>query len=417
MAKLDMTEASAGGDMAVVERPPLATDHNDQGAEAQKLRTRPLAKAPPTVPDAPAISLTAMIGIGAALRTRRHPSLRTLLMAAGIFAVVIGSATVWLRGERYASTDDALIQAARLLVTTDVSGLVSSVDVREGQAVKAGDLLFQIDPLAFQIAFDNANANLHETALMVESTKADYKVTLSDVDAQQAQVALDQVTFDRQASLLPSNTVSQAVYDQARYTLQLDKSKLVSLQQQAQVQLAKLDGNPDIAVNEHPLYRQAKAQVDEAQRQLNHASVRAPFSGVVTQVDALQPGTFLVAQTAALTETGAVALVSDDRIWVTAQMKETDLSYVKPGNRVKISVDTYPGQTWSGVVQAISPASSSEFSVLPPENTSGNWVKVVQRIPVRIGIEQKPDAQILRSGMSVYVDIDTGHRRTLSDLF
>jgi membrane fusion protein, multidrug efflux system len=416
MAKLDMTEASAGGDLAVAERPSSAADHNHEGVEALRLEPRAFAKAPPTAPDASAISLTAQIGIGATLRTRRRPSLRTLLMAAGIVAVVIGSATAWLRGGRYASTDDALVQDAKLLVTTDVSGLVSSVDVREGQAVKAGDLLFQIDPLAFQIAFDNANANLHETALMIESMKTDYKVTLSDVAAQQAQVALDQVTYDRDASLLPSSTVPQAVYDQARYTLQLDKSKLVSLQQQAEVQLAKLDGNPDIAVSEHPLYRQAQAQVDEAQRQLNHASVRAPFSGVVTQVDALQPGTYLVAQTAALTETGAVALVSNNRIWVTAQMKETDLTYVKPGNRVEISVDTYPGQTWSGVVQAISPASSSEFSVLPPENTSGNWVKVVQRIPVRIGIEQKSGAPILRSGMSAYVDIDTGHRRTLSDL-
>jgi membrane fusion protein (multidrug efflux system) len=198
--------------------------------------------------------------------------------------------------------------------------------------------------------------------------------------------------------------------------LQLDQSKLVSLQHTAQVQLAKLDGNPNIPVIEHPLYRQAKAQVDEAQRQLDHASVHAPFSGVVTQVDALQPGTFLVAQTAAMTQTGAVALVSDNRVWVTAQMKETDLTYAKPGNHVDVAVDTYPGQVWSGTVDSISPASSSEFSVLPAQNSSGNWVKVVQRIPVRIGITRKPGTPVLRSGMSVFVSIDTGHRRTLGDL-
>ena len=361
-----MTEASAGGDLTVAERLSSAPDYSREGVETTKPQARPVAKAPPIAPDDSAVPLSARIAIGTALRTRRRPTVRTLLMAAGILAVVIGSATAWLRGGRYASTDDALVQDAKLLVTTDVSGLVSSVDVREGQAVKAGDVLFQIDPLAFQIALANAEGNLHETALTIESMKVDYKVTLSDVAAQQAQVALDQVTYDRDASLLPNDTVPQAVYDQARYTLQLDKSKLVSLQQQAQVQLAKLDGNPDIAVSQHPLYRQAQAQVDEAQRQLNHASVRAPFSGVVTQVDALQPGTYLVAQTAALTETGAIALVSSDRIWVTAQMKETDLTYVKPGNRVEISVDTYPGRTWSGVVEAISPASSSEFSVLPP---------------------------------------------------
>jgi membrane fusion protein (multidrug efflux system) len=338
------------------------------------------------------------------------------LMAAGIVAVAIGSGIFWLRGGRYATTDDAYMQAAKVLVTTDVSGIVSSVNVREGQSVKAGDLLFQIDALQFQIALDNAQANLHEVALTIESMKSDYQVTLSNVAAQQAQVGLDQVTFDRDAALVSSDSVARETYDQARYSLQLDKNKLVSLQQQAQVELAKLDGNPNIPVTEHPLYQQAKAQVDEAQRQFGHASVRAPFAGVVTQVDALQPGTYLVSQTAAMTETGAIALVADNQVWVTAQMKETDLTYVKPGNHVDITVDTYPGQVWSGTVESVSPASSSEFSVLPAQNSSGNWVKVVQRIPVRIGITRKPDASVLRSGMSVYVSIDTGHRRSLGDL-
>ena len=137
---------------------------------------------------------------------------------------------------------------------------------------------------------------------------------------------------------------------------------------------------------------------------------------MVTQVDALQSGTYLVSQTAAMTETGAVALVANNQVWVTAQMKETDLTYVKPGNHVDITIDTYPGQVWSGTVESVSPASSSEFSVLPAQNSSGNWVKVVQRIPVRIGITRKPGASVLRSGMSVFVSIDTGHRRSLGDL-
>ena len=124
-----------------------------------------------------------------------------------------------------------------------------------------------------------------------------------------------------------------------------------------------------------------------------------------------------MSQTAALTGTGAIALVSTDQTWVTAQMKETDLTYVKPGNHVDVSVDTYPGQVWSGTVHSISPASGSEFSVLPAQNSSGNWVKVVQRIPVRIAIKGQPGSPALRSGMSVYVDIDTGHRRSLADLF
>jgi membrane fusion protein, multidrug efflux system len=411
MARAEIfNENHTGGGLAEIERPPTK-----QRAEAPNNKVAPSSKTslpfPPSSPGDP-LAKSAVAPIW-----RRRPSLRTSLMAAGILAVLIGSAVFWLRGGRYASTDDAYVQAAQLLVTTDVSGLVSLVNVHEGQAVNAGDLLFQLDLKAFQIALDNANANLREVGMTIEAMKDGYQAILCDVAAQEAQVQLDQVTFERNAALVASDSVARQTYDQARYMLQLDKAKLLSLQQQAQVQLAKLGGDPNIAIIDHPLYRQVKAVVDEAQRQLDHASVHAPFSGIVTQVDALQPGTYLASQTAALTGAGAIALVSNDHKWVVAQMKETDLTYVKPGNHVDLTVDSYPGQIWSGTVESISPASSSEFSVLPAQNTSGNWVKVVQRIPVRIAIAQRPGAPILRSGMSVYVSVDTGHRRSLTDLF
>src|SRR5471030_890520 len=333
MARADLTEMPVRRGLSEGnERFTPRRDRIEALLEVPKAEAPPSTKSPQAKPAEPAPA-----AVSAAPPPRR-PSLRMVLMTAGIFTVVIGAALFWLRGGRYATTDDAYMQAAKVLVTTDVSGIVSSVNVREGQPVKAGDLLFQIDSLQFQIALDNAQANLHEVTLTIESMKSDYQVTLSNVAAQQAQVGFDQVTFDRNAALVSSDSVARETYDQARYTLQLDKSKLVSLQQQAQVELAKLDGNPNIPVTEHPLYRQAKAQVDEAQRQLDHASVRAPFSGVVTQVDALQPGTYLVSQTAAMTESGAVALVADNQVWVTAQMKETDLTYVKPGNHVDIKI-------------------------------------------------------------------------------
>jgi membrane fusion protein (multidrug efflux system) len=309
------------------------------------------------------------------------------------------------------------VQAAKVVVSTDVSGIVTAVEVHEGQAVNANDVLFRLDPRQFQIALDNAKAQLAETALTIEAMKQDYKRMLSDIDAQQAQVSLDQVTFDRYTTLVQSESVSQSMYDQARFTLAADQSKLQSLKQQAQVQLARLGGNPDIAVSDHPQYQQVKAQVDEAQRQLDHSVVRAPFAGIATQVDALQPGTYLASATAALTSTGAIGLVSTNRVWIDAFMKETDLTYAKTGNSVNISVDTYPGQVWSGTVESISPASASQFSILPAQNASGNWVKVVQRIPVRISVQHAPGDLTLRSGMSVTVDIDTGHRRSLTELF
>src|SRR5476649_1481344 len=177
----------------------------------------PTVKAPPSTKLPPAKPAEQTPAAVSAAPQHRRLSLRVVLMAAGIFAVVIGATLFWLRGGRYATTDDAYVKAAKVLVTTDVSGIVSSVNVREGQPVKAGDLLFQIDALQFQIALDNAQANLHEVTLTIQSMKSDYQVTLSNVAAQQAQVGFDQVTFDRNAALVSSDSVARETYDQARY--------------------------------------------------------------------------------------------------------------------------------------------------------------------------------------------------------
>ena len=353
-----------------------------------------------------------LAGVRDVLRRRRR------LILLGVVPVIAVVAGLWLYmlGGRYVSTDDAYIHAAKLMVSTDVSGLVSEVNVREGQPVKAGDVLFRVDPRQFQIALDNAKANMAQIGLSIEAMKQDYKRMLDDVAAQQAKVNLDQTIFDRDTALLKSNSVSRAEYDQARLNLDSDNARLESLSKLAQVQLRRLGGNPDLPVEEHPQYMQAKAQVDEAQRQLDHTVVRAPFDGVATQVDALQPGTYLVAQTAALTNTGAVALVGSSDLWIDANMKETDLTHVKVGDPVKFNVDTYPAHVFSGTVASIAPAAGSEFSILPPQNSSGNWVKVVQRIPVRIHVNPTPEALKLRAGMSVTVSIDTGHRRTLAEV-
>ena len=347
-----------------------------------------------------------------ALRKR----MRFILLVIGpVIAVVIGLA-FYVMGGRYVSTDDAYVHAAKLMVSTDVSGLVSEVNVREGQVVKAGDVLFRVDPRQFQIALDNAKANMAQTALSLQAMKQDYGRMQQDIAAEQSLVDLDQTTFDRDAQLLKTNAVAQSTFDQARFTLEGDKRKLDSLRKLSEVQLARLGGNADFDVTEHPQYLQAKAQVEEAQRQLDHTVVRAPFDGVATQVDALQPGTYLVAQTAALTNTGAVALVATNDLWIDANMKETDLTHVTVGDPVKFNVDTYPAHVFLGTVESIAPAAGSEFSILPAQNSSGNWVKVVQRIPVRIRVKATPEALKLRAGMSVTVSIDTGHRRTLAEM-
>jgi membrane fusion protein, multidrug efflux system len=343
--------------------------------------------------------------------------MRRVLMVWGVALVAVVALTFWLMGDRYVSTDDAYVQAAQLMVSTDVSGLVKTVDVREGERVKKGQVLFTLDPLPFQIALQNAKAQLAQTRLTVQSMQDDYKSMLSNIDAQRAQVDLDQRNYTRYAGLLKANAIAPATYDQSRLTLATAQAQLLSLEHTAQTQLAKLGGGLDVPVEQQPQYMQADAAVHEAERQLAHTIVRAPFNGVVSEVDSLQPGTLVISAMSAFSTTSAVGLVGTDDVWVEAQMKETDLTHVHDGDPVSVTVDTYPGRTWTGHLQAVSAATGSAFSVLPAENSSGNWVKVVQRVPVKIRIDRKPGDPDLRSGMSVLVDIDTGHRRWYRMLF
>jgi membrane fusion protein (multidrug efflux system) len=342
--------------------------------------------------------------------------MRRVLMIGGVAIVALAALAFWLMGGRYVSTDDSYVQTAKLMVSTDVSGLVKTVNVREGQRVKKGQVLFTLDPRPFQIALDNAKAQLGQVVQTVQSTKSDYQSMLSTADAQRAQVDLNQRNYARYAALLKANAIAPATYDQARLTLATSQQQLVAAEQTAKTELAKLNGNPNIAPEQTPQYQAAKAAVDEAQRQLDHATVRAPFAGIVAEVDSLQPGTLVISAMSAFSTTSAVGLIGTDKVWIEAHMKETDLTHVKSGDPVSITIDTYPGRTWQGHVDAVSAASGAAFSVLPAENASGNWVKVTQRIPTRIVIDRKKGDPELRSGMSAVVDIDTG-KRTWQRLF
>ncbi|MGE0630040.1 MAG: HlyD family secretion protein [Hyphomicrobiaceae bacterium] len=366
-----------------------------------------------------AVSPLSLRKVGSRLRNLNWTvaKLRRVLMVGGVLIVAVATGYAWLSGGRYISTDNAYIQAPKLLVSTDVSGLVADVRVHDGQAVKTGDILFTVDDKPFRIAVDNAKAQLDQAALNIQSMKEDYQRLLSDAAAQQSQVELAKATYDRTAALVKTGATTAANFDRARFTLNSARSQYKSLQDQAKVLLSKLGGDPDVKVTQHPAYLQAKAALEEMQRQLDHTVVRAPFDGIVTQVDHLQPGTYLVASTASLTNTGAVALIGTDELWIDANFKETDLTYAHEGDPAEITVDAYPGRTWKGRIASISPASGAEFSILPAQNASGNWVKVVQRIPVRIAIEQQPDAPKLRAGMSTYVTVDTGHKRSISELW
>ena len=350
-------------------------------------------------------------------QTRKPTSRGQIFMLASILVVGVLSAYAWIQGGRIISTENAYIRFAKLMVSTDVSGLVSSVEVKEGQKVKAGDVLFRLDPHSFQSALSAAEAQLEQIKLNLESARQDYERVQFDIAAQKALLSQAQAAFDRAQTLMRTDNGTKASFDQAFFTLSAEEQKLQSLQKQAQSALTRLGGDLTLSLQQHPQYLQIKAQVDEARRQLDHSIVHAPFAGTVTGVETLQPGTYLVSQTAALTNTGAVGLISNERAWIEANLKETDLTHAEIGNRVKISVDAFPGHVWEGQLQSIAPATGSEFSVLPAQNASGNWVKVVQRVPVHIAFDLKPNDPPLRSGMSVSVEIDTGHQRHWSELW
>ena len=378
-------------------------DNSPAGDREAELRTDRRER-PPIAPASPAERADANAGAGdRGSHPARNQRVRWALFAALPIALAAG-AFWYVTGGQIMSTDDAYVEADQVGISTDVSGIVQDVDVRDNQHVSAGQVLYRLDPRQFQIALDNAKANLAQTELTIEAMKGDYQRMLSDVAAQQAQVDLDQVDDNRDASLMASDVVSKATYDHVRFTLQGDQSKLTSLKQQAEVALARLDGNPDIAVTDHPQYLQAKAQVDEAQRELDHTVVKAPFAGIVTNVPSIAPGKYLAASVTAF------YLVATDHAWVEADPKETQMTYVRPGQKVAVSIDTYPDVQWHGSVESISPAGAQEFQLLPAQNTSGNFVKVVQRIPLRVRIDTS-DAGMppLRSGMSVEIYVDTGH--------
>lgn len=398
-------------DLSVVEFREPAAERREPAAPPQAEPAEPAARR-----EAPADSKPADSKPTADTRKKRG-KLRSILMLGGVAAVVAGSAAFYIQGGRWVSSDDAYVRAAKLMVSTDVSGIVDQVDVKQGQRVKAGDVLFRVDPRQYQIALNAAKANLAQVRLTLEAAQKDYARLQSDIAAQTAQVQLAQANFQRAQDLVNVNAGTRAAYDQMRFTLEAAQRSLDSLKQQAQVALTRLGGKADLPIEQLPQYQQAKAQVDEAQRQLDHTTVRAPFSGTVTAVDTLQPGTFLVSQTAALTNTGAIGLVSDENVWVEANLKETDLTYAKPGDPVDVSIDAYPDRVWHGHVDSIFPASGSEFSILPAQNASGNWVKVVQRIPVRVKLDRDVSDPPLRAGMSAVVEVDTGHKRHWSDLW
>ncbi len=346
--------------------------------------------------------------------TRFHLSAsqrRTMLLVGGPVIVVLVALYVYLTGGRYVSTDNAYVKADKLSVSTDVSGIVKEILVHDNEAVKMGQVLFRLDDEPYRIALAGAEAQLGAVRNEIETLKATYNQKLSEIEQAKRDSDYYKANYQRQQDLASRGVSSQAAFDQATRDIDVSNEKVRTAQRQAEVTLAQLGGRASDPVESNPRYLQVKAQVDKARRDFDHTVVTAPMNGIATNVSALQVGQFLSAAQ------GAFSLVSSDNVWIDANPKETDLNYLQSGNPATVTVDAYPGVTWRASVASLSPGTGSEFSILPAQNASGNWVKVVQRVPVRLKVEVPSDAPQLRSGMSVYVSIDTGHRRGLGDLF
>ncbi len=336
-----------------------------------------------------------------AVRRRLRVVLFLLLPLALIIALIFYATTGGT-----ISTDDAYVEANTVGVSTDVSGIVAQVDVQENQRVTRGQVLYTLRGRQYRYALDRATAQLGAVRDDLLALQASYRDMQARIAQAQYDLGYSQVLFRRARKLAHAHIVSSTGFDTAHRNLESSRQALASLKEQLAGIAANLNDRPTAPVEQYPQYLSALAARNEAARELDHTVVRAPFDGVVTSVPSIQPGRYLAASVTAF------YLVDTEHVWVHADPKETELTYVRPGQSATVKVDAYPGEQWHGKVDSISPAAAQQFSLLPAQNTSGNWVKVVQRIPVRITVDTRDrNLPPLRAGMSVEVGIHTGHVR------
>jgi len=340
-------------------------------------------------------------------RLARRRFWRHILLPAIPLLVLLAAGYLYITGGRFVGTDNAYVRTHMVSVSADISARVTQVLVHENDHVNAGQPLFELDKEPLQIALAQATANLKNARNNIVALKAAYRQRQEDLLSAQSQIDFAEREYKRRQKMVEAHVVSESDYDQSRTQYQVAVSAAASVKQDIQRILAELGGNPDIAPEDHPQYLAAQAQVNQAALDLKRATVLAPIDGIASMVDQLRPGDYVHAGAPAF------SLVASDSLWIEANMKETDLTYVKPGDKATVTVDTYPGVEFPAVVDSIGAATGAEFSILPAQNSSGNWVKVVQRIPVRLILQPTSDLPALRSGMSVLVDIDTRHHRAV----
>jgi membrane fusion protein, multidrug efflux system len=343
---------------------------------------------------------------------RLRDNRRTLLLVVVPLIALVGGVIFYLSGGRYATTDDAYVGAQKVLITPEISGKVAKVLIREGQHVKAGDELFEIDAVPFRLALQQAQAALETTKINFSTLKSNYQSYAQMLQLALQGVELKQRDVERKTTLAKQSFGSQLDLDTSTTNLVIARAQQELLQQQTSSTKNQLLNNPDLPLEQFPPYRQAEAALGEAQRNLDHTVLRAPIDGVATQVDSIQLGRFIPAGTPIF------SILDDAKPWVDANLKESDFTYIAVGQPVTVTVDAFPDHVFKATVGSLSPGTGAQFAILPAQNSTGNFVKVVQRVPVRIYFDYSDKmVRKLKAGMSSYVWVDTGHRRTLAGLF
>ena len=336
---------------------------------------------------------------------------RRPLLILGPVALIVGALVLYLATGRYVTEEDAYVQAVNVSISPQVAGQVVAIAAKSNTAVTKNDSLFNLDPEPYRIALANAEAQLGVARDQASTLIETYRARLKQIDEAKATADYAQTNYDRQQHLFNTGAAPRATLDAAIRDLQTAKANLASLQREAAAALAQLGGNPDMPVDQQASVKQAQAAVDTAARNLRLTSIVAPFDGIPNNVESIAVGAFLNAGQSAF------PLVSTNDLYIEANIRETDLTYVREGNPARVTIDAYPDTSIAANVTTLAPASGSVFALLPPQNATGNWVKVVQRIPVRLSFDQALDRLALRAGMSVKISIDTGHQRSLRELW
>lgn len=332
------------------------------------------------------------------LKAKRKTLLITIPSVALLICLIL-----YLKGGRYVETDNAYVKADKIPISTQVSGAISKVFVHENQMVHAGQPLFQIDPNPFRIAVDKAQAKLMTVRTDLTALKASYYVKQAEISLYQTKLSFALKNQNRQNELAPKHFISASQVDDAAQSVALAQQQISALGKDLDRISAMLGGTISDDIEKHPNFLSAKADLDQAKLDLERATIKAPLPGQVSKTP--QPGQFLT------TGSTAMSLVVMNHLWIEANFTETDLTHVKAGQPVAIRVSTYPSERWKGVVDSVSPATGAEFSIIPAQNATGNWVKITQRVPVRIRLIPNDHQPQLLAGLSTNVEIDTGHHR------